>query len=120
MPIYRQLFDFLSLASIGIVKDGGTEPLECLHPTLNHHNGICSRVPGLPLRPAKNSSGAIVVNGANSKAEPPGGVAAGLTDFTAITGKEPISKSGKLNQYKLALQGYYDNYTSTVTKPSCK
>jgi hypothetical protein len=47
------------------------------------------------------------------------GVTAGLQDFTAGTGKQPAAKTGSLNQFKLALQGYYDNYTATVENPSC-
>lgn len=47
------------------------------------------------------------------------GVNAGLNDYTKATGKAPSPKSGKLNQYRLALQGYYDNYRSTTGTPHC-
>ena len=48
------------------------------------------------------------------------GVAAGLKDYKQATSKEPAPKSGHLNQYRLALEGYYKNYTSSVDRPKCK
>jgi hypothetical protein len=64
-------------------------------------------------QPVSKPDSAVVVWGER-------GVAAGLADFSTATGKEPVAKSGKLNEYKLALQGYYDNYTATAKNPSCK
>lgn len=48
------------------------------------------------------------------------GVVAGLSDYKQITKKEVKPKSGTYAQYKLALEGYYANYTQTVPSPSCK
>jgi hypothetical protein len=48
------------------------------------------------------------------------GVAAGLSDYKAATSKTPQPKKGRFEQYKLALEGYYANYTQTVKSPSCK
>lgn len=48
------------------------------------------------------------------------GVAAGLSDFTKSTGKAPSPKSGKLAQYKLSVEGFYENYSQTTKQPACK
>ncbi len=48
------------------------------------------------------------------------GVSAGLSDYERETGKKPKPKTGEYKQFKLALEGYYDNYTQKVKNPSCK
>lgn len=48
------------------------------------------------------------------------GVTAGLADYTAVSQKDPKPKTGQYKQFKLALVGYYDNYTQRVKNPSCK
>jgi hypothetical protein len=48
------------------------------------------------------------------------GVAAGLLDYIEFTGQDPKPASGGLNQYRLALQGYYDNYVAGADDPQCK
>lgn len=48
------------------------------------------------------------------------GVAAGLADYKKATGNDPKSETGKVQQYKLALEGYYANYIQTTPNPSCR
>lgn len=48
------------------------------------------------------------------------GVAAGLADYKAANNKEPSAKTGAVQQFKLALEGYYENYSQKVKNPSCK
>jgi len=48
------------------------------------------------------------------------GVKAGLRDFAVNTGKTPAPKVGAYQQFKLALQGYYDNYERDTHNPVCR
>lgn len=48
------------------------------------------------------------------------GVTAGLSDYKLESQKDPKPKTGQYKQFKLALVGYYDNYTQKVKNPSCK
>lgn len=48
------------------------------------------------------------------------GAADGLSDYTANTSRAPKEKTGKYEQYKLALEGYYINYTQSTPIPSCR
>lgn len=48
------------------------------------------------------------------------GVAAGLADYQKNTGKAPEPASDSVAQFKLAVEGYYENYTNSVKNPKCK
>lgn len=48
------------------------------------------------------------------------GVTAGLSDYTTATTKAAKPKTGKYQQYKLAVEGYYTNYSQTVQNPVCR
>ncbi len=48
------------------------------------------------------------------------GVNAGLSDYKAESQRDPKPKTGQYKQFKLALEGYYDNYTKKVANPSCR
>lgn len=47
------------------------------------------------------------------------GVAAGLADYKKLSGQQP-TPAGAVEQLKLAVEGYYQNYTHSLAKPKCK
>ena len=48
------------------------------------------------------------------------GVTAGLSDYKAESQNDTKPKTGQYKQFKLALEGYYANYSQNVKNPSCK
>jgi hypothetical protein len=105
---------YLFIRSFAAAKgDRDIEELPSLYGDVKDKLGPAARLLKTSTQPVSPPDPAVIAWGDR-------GVAAGLADFTALMGKQPTPKSGDLNHYKLALEGYYENYEETVKNPSCK